>query len=731
MVKRVARMAALLVAVASTATVAGRTPGPWQAAQGTQQGSAPAGQAQAPPPGGAPEGQGTQEKVAAPAAAGQAPSQPTFKAGINFVRVDAIVTDSKGNSIIDLKPTDFEVTEDGKPQTVESFKLIKVDETIDETPPREIRTLFDEESEAQREDVRLFAIFLDDYHVRRGGALSARQPLSNFLRMQLRPSDMVVIMYPLTPLGDLVMSRNHEVMARAVERFDGRKYDYIPRNQFEEQYARYPAETVERIRNQVSLSALKALVTHMGSLREGRKAIILVSEGYTNYLPPQLRDPIASMPGFGNTSRLNPGAEASGNTAEDRARFFSQTEMISDLRQVYDAANRNNTAIYALDPRGLAAFEHDINEGVGLRTDADMLKITQDTLRILADETDGRAIVNQNDLDKGLKQVVRDTSVYYLLGYNSTKAPQDGKFHEIKVRVRRPGAQVRHRKGYWALTTEETAKAVAPPTPAPPKDFETALATIGQRSRTQPDVVRTWLGTTRGENGKTKVTFVWEAIPPSPGTRAEEPARLTVTALAPDGSTVFRGRVPDVTLASSIPIGETTAASGTGTPARGASQVVFETPPGKLQLRYSVENERATVIDTDVREVDVPDLTAPQVQLSTPVVLRARTVKEFRDLTADAHAIPAPGREFRRTDRLIVRFDAYGPGASSPEVTARLLNRAGQPMLDLPVSSKAAGTGYQLDIPLAGMAAAEYLVEISAKGESGQTRQLVAFRVAS
>jgi len=712
---------------------------------GNQQGSgAGAGQQQ----GGGQAGQPPDDpgRVQAPAATGQ--PQPTFRAGINFVRVDAIVTDSKGNPALDLTANDFSITEDGAPQTVESFKLIKVDEIVDETPPHEIRSTFDEESEAARENVRLFAIFLDDYHVRRGASLYVHQPLAGFLRTQLRPSDMVTIMYPLTPLSDLVMSRNHEAMARAVEKFDGRKYDYIPRNVIEEQYSRYPAETVERIRNQISLSAIKALVTHMGSLREGRKAIILVSEGYTNYLPPQLRNPIAEMPGFGNPT--SPGMEASGNSAEDRARFFSQTEMISDLREVYDAANKNNAAIYALDPRGLAAFEHDINEGVGLRTDSDMLKLTQDTLRILADETDGRAIIDQNDLGKGLKQVVRDTSVYYLLGYNSTKAPQDGKFHEIKVKVKRSGLQVRHRKGYWALTPEETSRALAPPTPEPPKDFENALASIGQRSRTQPDLVRTWLGTARGQNGKTKVTFVWEPIPVAPGTHTDQPARLTVTAVAPDGSTVFRGHVPDVPLSSSIPVGNTGSNSATNAgsidlgstgpaqappagPVAGpaASKIEFDAPPGKLQLRYQVENEHATVVDTDVREVDVPDMMAPEVQLTTPIVLRARTVKEFRELNADPRPVPTPEREFRRTDRLIIRFSAYAPGSTPVKVSSHILNRAGQPMLEVPVSPQPSGSGFQLDIPLAGMAAAEYLVEVSAKGDAGEARQLVAFRVAS
>ena len=71
---------------------------------------------------------------------------------------------------------------------------------------------------------------------------------------------------------------------------------------------------------------------------------------------------------------------------------------------------------------------------------------------MLADNTDGRAIVNRNDLAVGMKQIIRDASGYYLLGYNSTQAPTDGKFHEIEVNVKRRGVDVRARKGYWAYT---------------------------------------------------------------------------------------------------------------------------------------------------------------------------------------------------------------------------------------------------------------------------------------
>src|SRR5206468_12450858 len=132
----------------------------------------------------------------------------------------------------------------------------------------------------------------------------------------------------------------------------------------------------------------------------------------------------------------------------------------------------------------------------GFERDQRSLQSTQDTLRVLASETDGRAIVNRNDLAKGLEQVVRDSSAYYLIGYNSSGAPSDGKFHEIKVRVKRPGVDVRARKGYWALTPEETARATAGPKAAPPKPVEQAVASIEPPSRSR--VIRTWIGTSRG-----------------------------------------------------------------------------------------------------------------------------------------------------------------------------------------------------------------------------------------
>jgi VWFA-related protein len=654
----------------------------------------------------------------------QQPPQPppTFQTGINVVRVDVIVTDSKtGKPVADLKQSDFQVTEDNKPQTVDTFKLVKLDGGRvpgPDGPPQAIRSDEDEEVEAARDDVRLFGIFLDDYHTRRGASVSVREPIAKFISTQLGPSDMVGLMYPLQPVSAVRMTRDHDRVIQGLGSFVGRKGDYTPRNAMEEQYSEYPAETVELIRNQVSLSALKGLITHMGSLKEGRKALILVSEGYSNTLPPQLRDPNASLPGLDNPNRDNPQAGVNDPNEQSR-QFFDDATMALTLREVWDLANKNNVTIYAVDPRGLPVSEFDVSQPtVALQVDRQYLNATMDTLRTLALQTDGRAIVNRNDLATGMSQIVRDTSAYYLLGYNSTQAPADGKFHEIKVQVKRPGIQVRARKGYWALTTQDVARALAPKIELP-KGVENALATISAPAAAH-NAIRTWIGTSRGANGKTRVTLTWEPTPKVAGdrdARSDTPVRVMVTAVGPDGSPYYRGRVPAVAPAS--PAAPATASI----PAR----VTFEVNPGKLQLRLSVEGSSSQVLDTETREIAVPDLTASEILLGTPQVLRARTARDYQQIKSDPDAVPLPAREFSRNDRLLIRVPVYGPGNTVPALAAHLLNRGGQTMSELQVGPSGAPDMQQIDLPLAGLAVGEYLLEIKA----GDLKVLVGFRVTS
>jgi VWFA-related protein len=649
---------------------------------------------------------------------------PTFRGGINFVRVDVIVADKSGAQVSDLKLEDFEVTEDGKRQTIETFKLIEYNAGRlpgADGPPRAIRTDADEEAEAGRDHVRLFAIYLDDYHVRRETGLRAREELARFVETELGPADMIGVMYPLQPLASLRFTRDHASVARGLRAFEGRKYDYVPRNQFEQIYANYPTEVVEKVRNEVSLGGLNALIIRMGGLKEGRKALILLSEGYSNYVPPQLRSSRADsiLPDVPPAARLpTAGTTASGaiDPNETRAEFFANADLDVDLRDLHSTANRSNVAIYSLDPRGLAAGEFGIDQNIHSSLDRNFLNATMETLRSMSRETDGRAIINRNDLGVALRQIVRDSSAYYLLGY-STQAPPDGKFREIKVRIRRPNVQVRARRGYVAARPEEAAKAAAPVKEAP-KVVSTALAAITAPPR-GGRVVTTWIGTERGENGKTKVTFLWEpAKNVSSGrerSQPAQPARVSLTAAGANGTPYFRGRV-------AAPQGPATA------PTQGPARVTFEADPGVLQLRFSVEDVNADVLDSATSEFTVPDLNSQKVALATPLLFSARTVRQFEQLKGDLQAVPTLSREFARTERLLVRLTAYGPGTAPPSITARLLSRGGEPMNDLSVS-RAGGTLASVELPLASMAPGEYVLEIVASGEGGSATELIAFRV--
>jgi len=692
---RVTGAAALAAALAVT-------PGHAQQQAGQAQGQT---QPQTPPPPAGPDG------------------QPVFRAGINFVRVDVIVTDKNGNPVGDLKPEDFELVEEGKPQTIQTFKLISLDGGLMSStnePPRQIRTDDDEESEASRDDVRLFAFFLDDYHVRLENSMQARDQLARFVQTQLGPTDMIGLMYPLDPTAAVRMTRNHDAIMKALQQFKGRKYDYTPRNEFEERYAYYPTDTVEKVRNQVSLSAMKSLIVHMGGLKEGRKALILISEGYNALLPPQMRDQNAAIPGSGNSAAGDPFA-GQNNIMEDRAQFSASMDMESDLRDLYDTANKNNVAIYAVDPRGLSAGEFGIDQNIAQSIDRNYLNATMETLRTLAINTDGRAIVNRNDLTAGMKQIVRDNSAYYLLGYNSTFTATDGKFHEIRVRVKRPGVQVRSRKGYWAFTNDDAKRALAPAKPEPPKAVETALASIATPTHSSR-LVRTWIGTERGTGGKTRVNFVWEPVPRAPGepqVPGGAPARMSVTAIAPDGSPYYRGKLPD-------------AAPPAGAASSGGS-ISFEVVPGKVELKLAVESAGSEVLDSEVREISVPDLTSMDVAIATPEVFRGRTVREFQQLKTEPGARPTASREFSRAERVFVRVSTYGSGAAAPTLTARLLNRAAQPISDLQIVPAAAGAegARDIDLTLSSLAPGEYLVEITATGAGSPVKEFIGFRITS
>ena len=453
---------ALLVFSASVVLAAGPMPGaqrppaqPPAVQQGQQQPTTPP-QAQQPPPGQQPP----------PAQQGQQ-QPPVFRGGVKLVRVDVTVTGKGDKPVADLTMADFEVTEDGVPQKVEQLQFVRLTgqrETGDETS-LEIRSQAQAEAEAARDDVRVFAIFLDDYHIDRAPEITIplRRGLSAFIN-QLWPSDLVAMMEPLTTLSALEFTRSKPKLLRWVNTFEGRQGELFPIKSVMEE-AQWMRGDVRRTRAEVTLSALAALTMKLGGLKEGRKTIIFVSQGPPTFMGSR------------------------GGNLQDR------------MREIIQFANRGNVTINVVDPVGLGSEPRLGDRG---------------TLYQLAGDTAGRTVMNTNDISIGLGRTLDDSSAYYVLGYTPTRTEDDGKYHKISVKVKRSGTDVVARPGYWAPSSKELDAAAAASAKVLEPRVAVALDSLAdqQPGKRAADV---WMGVSRTDDGKPQLTVTWEpADPPAP-----------------------------------------------------------------------------------------------------------------------------------------------------------------------------------------------------------------------
>jgi VWFA-related protein len=601
--------------------------------------------------------------TAAPGAHNQSPGRDQSAAASRpptprLVTIDVGASDARGRRLDDLKASDFELREEGAPVPIESVRLVRAGGEAYPDAPAAILTADEEQQAAKGSQARLFAIFLDEYHVTSGANTErVREALLRFVERDLVPQDLLVVMKPLDSLFGIRLTRDRDAARRAIATFDGRKGQYDARNAYERDFIAGTPARIDAARNQVALAAVNALATHLGSLSDRRKTIIVATEGL------------------------------------GRAERRRGQEYVPTIDAIVRAANRSNVAVYPFDPR-----------------QADASEPQDDGLRKLADDTDGAPIAA--DADDNLRRAAADASAYYLLSFRSAH-PDDGTFRALEVRVQRAGAHVRARKGYWAASPEEALrtsllaslnepKRVVPPEPAP------HVSTL----------IRPWFGVSRGDGGTSRVTFVWEPAARVPGDRIRRPvARLVLTARAADGTVLFEGPV--------APTGPAAVQDPAATPSR----AVFDMPPGRLRLRMAIQDAASQPLDQDVRELSIRDLRG-EVAIGTPEVLRARNAREFRTLDAQA-AVPVAAREFSRTERLLIRFPAYGPVGAPPTVTAKLLGRMGHEMRELPVAPASTPGESAIDLPLAGLAAGEYTIEVTASSGRGDAKDRVGFRVTS
>ena len=497
------------------------------------------------------------------------------------MRVDMYATKG-GVPVQDLTAQDLELLEDDTPQKIDSFEHIVVNPAgpdaglIEPSSPRDANQLA---ADPRR---RVFVVFLDTHNVPYEGSHLIKEPLIHFMQTVMGDDDLVGVMTPDMSPDQITFGRRTQVIEQGLRDhwFWGRRDTIIPDAQerfYEECFP--PANSQDTIPSQlakamkarrmerVTLESLRDLVIHMHAIREGRTAVITVTDGWLLYRSDlsltNLRkddwnnnaDPIPGSPtpvgvGRGGTLTKEPKAEAYPNDRTECETERMHLAMMDDdqyFKMIYGEANRANVSFYTIDPRGLAVFDTPVGPEPAPPIDVDhaMLIRRQEVLQTLAGATDGIALSNSNNLRKLLDQISADLTSYYLLGYYSTNAKPDGKFHAIKVKSKRPGVEIRARHGYNAASAEDVAKAreaAAAPAPDMKIAINRALGTIESDARAQGR------RTTRGDGEPLifhRGPSTGNQVQPAPGRVFARSERIRLELEAAAGTPVWTGALLD------------------------------------------------------------------------------------------------------------------------------------------------------------------------------------------
>jgi VWFA-related protein len=648
---------------------------------------------------------------------------PRFKTQANFVRVDVYPT-VDGRPVHDLRKEDFEIVEDGARQLVETFEYVQVRPAGPQMTRIEPHSVQAGEQLAANPRNRVFVVFLDVPHVRIESAHAINEPLIRLLDRVLGPDDLVAVMTPAMSVRELTLGRKTEVLARGLrENWPwGEKHRLTPMDEWEDKIdGCYPPQAGEgresalaaslkgRRRERMTLEALDDLIRYLQTIRDERKAVITITEGWLLAREDQrlvnLRrgedipglPPIGVGPG-GKLTTKDWNSPTPGSTYEcDRERLQLATiDNDQYFRDLLGRANRGNVSFYPVDPRGLAASDAPITSNVPPHIDHAILKRQLVNLETLAENTDGLAIVDSNNLERGLRRISDDLTSYYLLGYYSTSTKLDGGFRQIKVRVKRPGVSVRARRGYQAPTAEEVAAATAASLPAPPKATAAIDAAIGALSRSRPE--SRLLVNASAISG---TSTVWVA------------GEITAAGAADLGA----GGTAELEITAG---GQKQSASVTLAPGDRA----FLTPvnvavpaQGEITVRVRMASSDKTTT-TDTIRFDV----APG--LVQPLIFRrgASTSNRWR---------PAADFRFSRTER--ARVDVPLEAGAKPG-TGRVLDKAGS-ALALPVTvaertDEATGQRWLTgEVTLASLGQGDYAIELASTAPSGEQKVITAIRV--
>jgi VWFA-related protein len=381
-------------------------------------------------------------------AAPQQPSgpagKPTFRVAIDLVTTDVIARDEKGQFVADLKKDDFEILEDGVKQDVASLVLVHGGRVMNQLLPAASAApegiILPPSRPTNDAAGRIFLFFVDDLHLDFRNTPHVRQLFKKMAQELVHDGDMFGIVSTGTSSISIDLTYDKKRLEEATNKISGsalRPSDIIQGGEGPDG----PSEL--RYRAHVAFATAYDIIKNLEQIHNRRKAVIYVSNGYD--LNP-FEGARFGDPNLVGQRRENPlGQEYDPFTRQSQR--FADADLARELSELTRAANRANATLYTIDPRGLVAGG-DIDEEVDPTEFGTFLRKTQDSLRVLADQTGGFAVVNQNDFTKALKRIDAETSDYYVLGYYSTNPDPLRRTRKLEVKTTRQGVDVWSRRAY-------------------------------------------------------------------------------------------------------------------------------------------------------------------------------------------------------------------------------------------------------------------------------------------
>jgi VWFA-related protein len=402
----------------------------------------------------------------APAAPTPAQQSPTFRVQVDLVTTDVLVRDDRGNFVPDLRKDDFEVYEDGVIQDISSMTVVtggRVTNALLPPPPPPPEGII-LPSTRPRNDVsgRIFVFFVDDQHLQFHNTGRVRELFQKISKELLHEGDMWGMVSSGPSSISIQMTYDKNRLQEAIKKMTGNelKPDDIINGP---SGPGGPSEI--RYRAHVAFSTVEETLKNLEGVHNRRKALVYVSDGY-DFTPFQnsrlgLMDPSSPFAQNQNQASQNAAAaqqaQSNGTDAPDPTRDldgrkqneeFADADLARELWDLTRTANRANVTIYTLDPRGLVGPLSDIDDNVDPQQWSEFVRKSQDSLRVLAEETGGIAVVNQNDFGKALKRIDAETGDYYVLGFYSKNPDPLRKNRRLEIKVKRPSMNLVFRKEY-------------------------------------------------------------------------------------------------------------------------------------------------------------------------------------------------------------------------------------------------------------------------------------------